>query len=268
MAFPAIGYKSILESASTLTATSEEVGFPVENILDRKAYNPWKATTTAQQDIEIDMGGAVAADYIAFAGSNLKAESLTMTLFSGAAFPPVTTKATIVGSTVSDSGVHFEPFTTDTKQYWRIRISASAGDVAFVGMIYLGVTFSLTEYLPATLDPNVEVVNSEMERSRSGNALGAVMSSLERPMTLSIGPAGAEWTTLFTPTDFLNDFWKNHARKHRPFFFNANTDSPTIFESHLLVTVPNARLDRPLVGGRYTRRGFSFDVMNAVGELP
>lgn len=274
MAFPKIGYRSILETAVSIVVTSSASGFPISNITDRKIFTQWKATSTVIQNIDIDMGAAGnAADYLAFAGNNMAAAGITITLYNHTASPARTggtLLATIVPADWPASGVLIKEFTSGNLRYWSIVLSAVTigTDVAYLGDVRLGQILTLTEFVSAAIDMNVEAVEASIERAEGGHALGAAMRTVARRFNIDLGPAGAEWATAFTPANALNDFWKNHARKMRTFFFHPNTGAPTVFDAYYLIKQADAQLDRPVVGGRYTRRGFILPVESATAETP
>jgi hypothetical protein len=271
MAFPKIGYRDIITAASSVVVTSEASGFPITNISDRKAYTVWKATSTLIQNIDIDMGAAgTAADSICFAGGNAKAAGVNIAIWNHTASPARaggTLKGTIVNVDWPATEVIMKEFTSGDLRYWSIVITAGTVPV-FLGDVRLAPMLTLTEYLAASVDAQVEQVEASIERAEGGYALGAAMRRVIRQFNIDIGPAGAEWATAFTPANLLNDFWTNHARKYRTFFFHGNIADATVFQPMYLVVQDGARLDRQIIGGRYTRRGFVLPVESAIAETP
>lgn len=266
MAFPKIGYRSILSTA-TLTGTVA-TGFPLSNLADMKAYTITKAASLSAVDWDADAGSDVPADYIAIAASNLAAENVTLTLKGDTAAhgaPATTVRATIVPADYPASGVFIKEFGSQTLRYWRLSLSAASANAAYIGVANLGVMLTLTENMTASVDPNVEEIASSIERGETGHALGAVTRGIDRAFTLDIGPGGMEWTDL-SVANGLNDFWKNHARKLRPFFFHPNIAAPTIFDAYYMMVPDPARFDRPLVGGRYSRRSIALPFRSALAE--
>jgi hypothetical protein len=219
-------------------------------------------------DWDADAGSNVPVDYIAIAGANLAAENVTLTLKGDTAAhgaPATTVRATIIPSDYPTSGVFIKEFGSQTLRHWRLSLSAASANPAYIGVCNLGVMLTLTENMTASVDPNVEEVSSDIERGATGHVLGAITRTIERPITLDVGPGGMEWTDL-SVANGLNDFWKNHARKLRPFFFHPNIAAPTIFDATYRIVPNPARFDRPLVGGRYSRRSFSIPMVSAIAE--
>lgn len=263
MAFPKIGYRSILPT-STLSG-SVASGFPLSNLADLKAYTTTKAPSLSAVDWDADAGSNVPADYIAVCGGNLAAENVTLTLKGDTTFPPTTTRATIVPADYPASGVFIKEFGSQTLRYWRLSLSAASANAAFIGAVNLGVMLTLTENMTASVDPNVEEVPSSIERGGTGNALGGITRGISRSFMIDIGPGGMEWTDLSVANGF-NDFWKNHARKLKPFFFHTNIAAPTIFDAYYMLCTNPAQLNRPLVGGRYSRRTLALSITSAIAE--
>lgn len=263
MSFPKIGYRSILPSA-TLSG-SVAAGFPLSNLADMKAYTVAKAPSLSAVDWDADAGSNVTADYIGICGGNLPSENVTLTLKGDTTFPPSTVQATIIPSDYPASGVWIKEFASVSKRYWRLSLSAASANAAYIGVIYLGQILTLTENLAATVDPSYETVEAAAERGETGFLLGAVLRTVRREFDLHLDDAGLEWSDMATANG-LNDFWKNHCRKMRPFFFHPNIAAPTFFDPTFMVRKPDAGINRPLIGGRYSRRGLVIPLMSAIAE--
>ena len=77
-----IGYANLLETASSITVTSEATGFEKENAYNWNTFDYWKGTSTATQDYDIDMGSAQLATYAAIFAHDLHTQGATIELFS------------------------------------------------------------------------------------------------------------------------------------------------------------------------------------------
>lgn len=263
MSFPKIGYRSILP-ASTLSG-SVASGFPLTNLADMKAYTIAKAPSLSAIDWDADAGSNVSVDYIGICGGNLAAENVTLTLKGDTTFPPTTTRATITPSEYPASGVWMEEFGSVSLRYWRFSLSAASANPAYIGVIYLGQILTLTEMLSAAVDPSYETIEAAAERGETGFLLGSILRTVQREFDLDLGDAGMEWSDMATANG-INDFWKNHCRKMRPFFFHPNIAAPTFFDPTFMVRKPEAGINRQLVGQRYSRRRLVIPLMSAIAE--
>ena len=263
MSFPKIGYRSVLDSATLSGSVAS--GFPLSNLVDRRAYTVAKAPSLSALDWDADCGSNVAADYIAICGSNLAAENVTLQLKGDTTFPPTTVRATITPSEYPTSGVWLEEFGSVSMRYWRISLSAASANPAYIGVIYVGQILTLTENLGAIVDPNRVSVESSIERGETGHTLGAALRCKLREFDLDLGDAGMEWADLAVANG-LNDFYDLHAGKMRPFFFHPNIAAPTIFQPTFMILKDNSEYSRDLVGGRYSRRKPVLRMRSAIAE--
>lgn len=263
MAFPKIGYRSIIETA-TLSG-SVAAGFPLSNLVDRRVFTATKAPSLSPVDWDFDCGSNQTADYIGIISGNLIAENVTATLKGDTTFPPSTVRATVTPSEYPSSGVWMEEFGSASLRYWRLSLSAASANAAFVYVLYVGQILTLTEYLSASVDPNFERTEASIELGDTGNLLGAALRCKQREFDLDLGEAGMEWSDMIAANG-VNDFYKNHASRMRPFFFHPNIAAPTNFEPTFMVKKADAGFNRPIVGNRYSRRRIILPMRSALGE--
>ena len=266
MAFPKIGYRTVLETATLSGSVAS--GFPLSNLVDRRAWSVAKAPSLSAVDWDADVGADTATNYVALCGGNLAAENVTLTIKGDTAAhgaPATTVRATIVPGDWPSSGVWMVELGSLTLRYWRFSLSAASANPAYLGVIYLGQILTLTENLAAAVDPNYVKVDSSIETGETGNLLGAALRCKVREFDLDLGDAGMEWADL-DAANGLNDFYDLHAGKKRAFFFHPNIAAPTIFEPTFMYLKDDADYSRALVGGRYSRRKPVLHMRSAIAE--
>lgn len=133
----------------TLTAvTSEATGYDKEFMLDRRLATYWKATSSAQQDIDIDLG----ADYddylidhvLIYANLDSSGESTAIQIFSATQANYSDQSERSSGTSIPGWLPYCHPFTgTNSYRYWRIRIS-NQGSAAEVALIFIGPSIEIT----------------------------------------------------------------------------------------------------------------------------
>jgi hypothetical protein len=81
-----------LRNLASVTATSAAVSYPATNIKESPVDKPWRSTTNALQNVDIDLGSSLAVTAIAVQGTN--APSITV-LADAAINPPTTNRGTL-----------------------------------------------------------------------------------------------------------------------------------------------------------------------------
>lgn len=139
MANPIFYYRAA-DEASSISVTSEETDYPKENLQDRSERTLWKATSNADQNLDIDWGSATACDYVILGGHNLYSVGATVTVkYSDDASTYYT-----AGSGVPASNDPFLiTFSSASHRYWRIVLSS--GSAAYqAATLFIGSKFSHT----------------------------------------------------------------------------------------------------------------------------
>ena len=206
-----IGYENLLEDA-TLTASSEDTGFEVENLADWRLDDAWKPTTAGTHNADADLGSAQSVDYFACFGHNLADVSGTVKLqhaTSGAG--PWTDAFTAI--TPTENRVIFKTFTSQSKQYWRI-VTTSTGSPAFISVASIGAILDLQRGMRAGfIIPGIfQQVESMNAITHNGNFIGK--SVKQRPQRVNISQ------TIVTPTWVRSNLetMVDHINS-KPFFF-------------------------------------------------
>ena len=115
MAFPVVGFQSMLHTAAVIASSpSAAPGFDVNDLQDHRHYTILKSSSQdSPLEIDIDMGATAtaSADYYAFVNHNLvgQVSQVRTRVFADTSFPPTTNRA---GNVVVDTeGVHYVSFT-------------------------------------------------------------------------------------------------------------------------------------------------------------
>lgn len=137
-----IGYENLIESASSVTVTSEATGGEKENAYDWLEHDWWQGTTTADQYFTVDMGSAQSADYWAVHAHNVADNSGTVTFqYSSDNFAADTNT---VGSAVTPTAntLIFKTFASVSARYWRFKFTHT-GSASKVGVLSFGARVDL-----------------------------------------------------------------------------------------------------------------------------
>ena len=210
MSNPVIGYNNLLESG-TVSASTEATGYEKENAFDWLTYDWWKPTAVTAY-LTVDMGSATACDYFALAGHDLGTQGAGVVLqYSTDNFAADINDA-FTTLTPSDDSVIFQSFTSQSKRYWRVKLTTA---VASLGTVAFGERLDMPEgmgvgFIPPTMSFDDDVTNN---RAHGGAYLGRSV--------LREGASGSISFDLLTPA-FVRSDWMpfiEHARS-KPFFLS------------------------------------------------
>lgn len=136
---PMIGWQNMLaDEDSLLSVTTEAADEPLTNLQNGATYLAWRATTTAQQVVSVDLGVPRRVDYFGVGSHNLGTIGSSVLLQysdDGEAWAD----ASPLYAPDTANGVVFTRFTARTVRYWRFIFSASATPVVVrLAVLYLG----------------------------------------------------------------------------------------------------------------------------------
>jgi len=156
---------------SGLVATSTATGlYDVANLLDRLEGTFWKAAnTTTPMYITFDAGSGntVKADYLAISGHNLNTIGATIVLqYSTDNFSADINDAFTAFAPPNDLTLVKE-FTSQTKRYWRLKITGTLSAAPYIAICYWGELFEL-DYCTVSFDPHAEEDNASDIVSHTG----------------------------------------------------------------------------------------------------
>jgi hypothetical protein len=196
---PIICYNNI-SSDATLTASTEDTDFDVENVQNNLTWNFWRPTAQPS-DIEFDLGSSQAVSYCGIAAHNCGTQGNTITLAysdNGSSWTDVD------NTTPSDDSVIVFLITERSHRYWRLTFSS--GSVPTVGVVYFGTQLVVERRIysghsPLTLSKKTVI---RPQKSEGGQWLGRSKIRQGAQTTISISNLGASWfRTNFEP--FIND---------------------------------------------------------------
>lgn len=135
-----IGWQNLgAASGTTITSSTETSGFEDDNAVDYRLDDWWKPTASAAT-ITFDLGSAQSVDYIGIAGHNLGTNSVAASWrYSTDNFSADDNEA--VGWSPSNDSVQFKTHTTQSKRYWRLRLTYAGSDPS-VGHISFGARYA------------------------------------------------------------------------------------------------------------------------------
>lgn len=213
MSNPVLAYTNLLESASSVAASSEAVGFDVENAFDWLTFDFWKPTGSTSETLTADMGSAAAADYWAVYAHDAHTQGATLQLRGST--DNFSASDVLVDSVAPASGAPIvRTFTSVSYRYWRLVIVGGSA-ASSIGVFSFGPRLDMPDgmqigFTPPTMSYNDEVLNSE---SQGGAFLGR---SIVRQ-----GAEGRMQFELMTPAWVRSDWlpFLEHARI-KPFFLS------------------------------------------------
>lgn len=216
MGKPIILAENILERATTLTATNTAVGFDVRNILDRRQYTFWQATSSGTRFITADMGVPVPADAFGLIGHNF-----------GIAGTQITLQGSTDGTTWTDVVAQFSltnnkailrTFTSLSRRHWRLRIITTTS-IPFLAVFFLGRRLEFPRYVMGEFDPQPEQIHATSAKSKAGYPLGAIVRYIRHNIHISFQNLTDAWVR----TQFL-PIWNEHLSQLKPIFWAWNLE--------------------------------------------
>ena len=223
-----IAYYNFL-SYGTLTVTSEATGFPKANLQDYRDYTYWKATSSATQEIELDLTGsgyeASETSYLGFVAHNLKTidASIRLLKWNGTVY-----EEAIAPFAAPHDYAFFVEFTSAAATKWKIELTSMTA-AAQIGFIGLGHVCDFVYYPDAPFDLGGERIIVTQETSNTGNILGVVLDYAEIDLSSTFSPVTSGVLAA------IEAFWDNHARYGRPFFYSpdGDTDGNYVYWAHI-----------------------------------
>jgi len=213
---PFILYDNVLEDG-TLSVTSEESGFPKENMVDWLDWTYWKASSAVTQNIDVDKGAAgISVDTLAVLAHNFGTggNSLDCDITVQEDDNPSFSSPTTLGSvTITDDKPFYLALTAGTERYNRIKIE-NMEDAPFIGVIFLGAKMTIPVGPEFDFDPDRQNIQSEKFVSYSGRMVSSAVKYSERDMNVPFRRIAQSFVAL-NLLPFLEDHWAQMI----PFFF-------------------------------------------------
>jgi len=246
---PIILFNNDLENSGIDSITSEQAGFPKENMLDWKPWTVWRSSGTADQVIILDKGVAgVTIDAFGIDGHNMGTETAQIQVEhdDNAGFASATTAFLQI---FSNDDRFFKLFTGSTERYWRITITLLGVSHAEIGLLFLGARYTMPRLPIDGFNLDRQESKGRVNRSRGGNHLGSSVQRADRAVNVNM--------RFVKESDFpeYRDFHEDHGQLLKPFFFIPDTANHAD-RSYLVTLEDNPVLDAPTEG---LFRHISFD---------
>ena len=228
---------------ATLTASTEALGFPRQNLQDWRPYLAWKGTGTAEQWLKLDagVGATVTAACLGLAGHDLASQDI-----SGLAL-----KYSDDDLSWSDCLSPFAPacdrtilktFPSQTHRYFKLVIPSGYASPPRLGIWFLGGQFQVPVYPELGFDPDGQVKETEAQLSRGGNLLGVIERFTRLEFKVGFRHLAPDW---------CENTWKPFFAAHalQPFFWAWDlTNHP---EQVYLVRLSRPELNLPYQAGSW-----------------
>jgi hypothetical protein len=227
MAKPLILFENDIWENGTLTETSEVANFPHENMLDWRMSTPdrWKATSTATQELDCDIGAATGQPTCAaIGGHNLSTVSATWRVLysdNGSSY----TEA-FSAQAPADDLPQMQTFTMGSAhRYWRLEIAGSPTAAAQIGVFTLGRELEFESGPQADLDPYGFEVMRDQNRNEHGSFLGSNVRHIGKRFNVNYGEPGMTVSGFYDKSGInFDDDFVPHLEAAKPFWFAWNLD--------------------------------------------
>lgn len=207
-----IGYENLLETATSVAATTADASYPVANIFDWLTCDFFKPTGTGTTNITAMFAAPVTADYFAYYNQNLYSlgGSIKLQYWDGAAYQDCFTAIS-----PADNSPQMKVFTSQTSNQWCIVVSCSS--VFSLGCVSFGTHLALQYGMYLNWTPPVLARDTQFNTNTAdaGAFLGRSVVSLGIKTNLILQYAADGWTRTYWPP-FIK-----HAEQ-KPFFFMPN----------------------------------------------
>ena len=241
---PFILYNNELENG-TFSITSEESGYPKENLVDWLDWTFWKSTDASDQTIIIDKGTAgIEVDTLAVLGHNFGSAGNsvgTRVRVWDDDNPSFTSPASLGNKNIYDDEPFFLELTSGSQRYNRIRI-INLEEQIYAGVVVLGKRMTMPVGPEFTFDPDRQEIKSEKYLNYSGRIISAAKKYSERIMEVEFKRIAQSFIT----SDLL-PFLEDHYSAMIPFFFVPDPGDVFGTEKIYYLTAPdNPRIDLPV----------------------
>lgn len=217
-----IGYENLF-TTGTVTASSEESGYPIENAYDGLTWDFWQPTSADAGDnssyIEVDTGTtqSIVTGYFGLAAHNLADISATVTVQgSNDAFAAQTVQ--LAQTTPADNRVVFLTFSDKIYRYFRVLFTTTGGGVPVIGVVMLGRSLVLTDGMEPGFVPPVFSFDDTVKVNSANNGAFLGRSIIRKGSSTRISMSNVD-------PDWMRTHWLpflEHART-MPFLFSWDT---------------------------------------------
>jgi len=212
---PAILYDNRLDNGTPVSSVTVDTGYAVLNLRDWRNYTFWQATSAGPFYITVNCAATKTANTLAIIGHNLGTIGATVSLECSSDNFSTDTTVALSGFVPSNDKVIYKQFTSQNKQYWRLKITVPTSSSPRMAILCFGTRLDFPYGVITPYDPFSQSVKSESNSSQVGNLLGSVVSYYE------VNPKPQwQYLTASWVRDTFMTFWDNHAQNMTPFFFS------------------------------------------------
>lgn len=255
MAVPMVGADSRLDNDTVTTSPAEDANFPASRLSDDRTFTVFK-TTSASAIVNIvtdaGVGNTVNVNYVMIVGHDLSDPAS-----DGNGAVNVSFQDSADGSAFNPDQFNFMPsnnkiilrtFSTVTNRFFRLRFTRGATFIPSIGQTQWGTRVDMEFGTQVGFDPQEERLVARINRSQTGQILGAISTYSERRATINIPLVTNAFVRSTTAPGGFQDFWDNHATQMLPFVFAWNPGNPGSFEQDAFFCQlePGQMIQRPL----------------------
>jgi hypothetical protein len=147
-----IAYTNLLDTASAITATTTELGYPIVNMQDQRLTTTFRTTAaTTTQSIIIDLGSAQVINTFAILGHNMMADS-TMQVYGNSTISGTATS--MIWNATGQSSVETLVYNDDVilkfvqprkYRYWKFSLKSPTSTAGYIeiGRLWLGTYLTI-----------------------------------------------------------------------------------------------------------------------------
>ena len=169
-------YELSHSKAATVSASTEDAGYPAAAVIDGDATTQWRATAASAQ-IEFDLGIVQTIDYWAIYGWPFPDDGSIQLETSVDGISGWTAQGPLV--TPDATGAVFQPFTAVAAQYVRLSLTGTSGGTYGIALVAIGKRVEFVHGLPPPYTPPQLAENIEdlTNFGDSGLPLGSILKS-------------------------------------------------------------------------------------------
>jgi hypothetical protein len=182
-----------LALAATLTASTEDPYYPVENLADPRPFTPWMGAGSGDQYVEFDLGAPAAATCFGVSGHDLFTQGASIKF----QYFDATWQDAVAEFAPADNKTFLKIFASITAQVWRIYIKAGYVAPPQVGVVFIGTYLEFPTWTTGDFDPDKYKAVLKNNKSVAGQFLGRQVQYRDREIKLHFGTLTMTWVTTY-----------------------------------------------------------------------
>lgn len=251
---PAILYDNLLDYGTPVSSVTVDTGYSVLNLKDWRNYTYWQATSAGPFYITVNCATTKTGNTLVIHTHNLGTIGATVSLECSSDNFSADTTVALAGFVPTNDKVIYKQFTSQNKQYWRLKITVPSSSSPRIAILCFGTRLDFPYGVTTPYDPMPTKIQSESNVSQKGNLLGSVVNYYE----INPKPQWQYLSASWVKNTFMV-FWDNHASGMIPFFWAWEPgDHPD--EVFLVSVKADSGMDTPYEGGQ-TIRNLALDLV-------